>query len=377
MVRPSKLGWNRGSDSLCWGPVRDETRSTLSELFAGRYTVHERLNWGGLALMYRASTLDRGIVIAVLPLDCEANPENGKLFHHAMQTVSEVHDGALVPIIDRGVQLGVPFVAYEHVEAVPLAAVMSEGGKLHPRRALSIARRLLDTLAAVHEVGTCHGDLTPANVLVDPDDQIFVLGLGIAHVLRGVRPADVTGPTGRGSGKGAVRYLSPEVLGGGRGDAAGDLFSVGALLEHMITGEPPSSGVSSGSRFDLVPGLRAVIERAMRYSPDERFASADEMRRALALDVLEKRRRSAPAPADPLWKGITSDEAQTPFTPARRSMWPWAAALLFLGGAGAAAYWVGTSSSEVASVEDGTFADPSSASGNIEDLNDPNAETGL
>ncbi len=312
----------------------DETRATLTELFAGRFTIGDRLDWGGLALMYRGATPEREFAIAVLPLDCESHPDNSRFFFEVLETIERLQVDGLAPVVDGGVQLGVPYLAYPYLPDVPLSDALASGA-FEPRRALALARRILEVLDAVHDAGTFHGDLTPRNVLLDDDGAVRIIGLGIAQLLRAVNPADVTGPTGRGSGKGAVRYLAPEILGGAMGDMRSDIFSVGALLHHMVVGDPPGAASPPPGAFDAVPGLREVLERALAHDPEGRFASARAMHRALDLEVITGTGCPPSLPAAPLWQTLPSDPGHPP---ARARSWGlWLVGALLLGGAGAGA----------------------------------------
>ncbi len=301
---------------------RDEQLATLAELFAGRFTVREKLNWGGLALYYGGSTLHGELALAVLPLDCESQPENSRLFYRAMEEIKGIEAATIVRILEAGVQHGVPFVAYDRVPGAPLGDTLADEGAIEPRRALHIARRVLEALQVIHGSGAFHGDLTPSNVLLS-DQAVSIIGVGIAAILRRAAPSDRTGPTGRGSGPSAIRYLAPEILGGARGSAEADLYSVGALLHHMISGFAPGKGEPPPGSFERVPGLLDVVRKAMKHAPGERFKSADEMREALALEVLETPAQATlPPPREetPLWN-VTPPSKVEADEPSARARW--------------------------------------------------------
>jgi hypothetical protein len=95
-------------------------------------------------------------------------------------------------------------------------------------------------------------------------------------VIRRARDTDVTGPTGKGSGEAAIRYLPPELLAGEPPSARSDLYSVGALLHHMLVGQPPSSKSPPAPDH-----ARAVLSFAMAQSPSDRFEGASQMARAI------------------------------------------------------------------------------------------------
>lgn len=287
-----------------------------------------------MALVYHASSLNDAVALAVLPLDCEATGANLEVFTRTMDRVSKVPHPVFLPIKETGVQLGVPFVAYhwEERERECLEAML-QGGALSWGLASRVARRVLQGLLSAHEQGVFHGDLTPANVLYSPDDdEVRVVGLGFAPMLRIVRP-DTTGPTGRGSGRGAVRYLAPEILSGERGSSKTDVFAVGALLHRMMSGQAPGKGSVDESE---VPGLASFISVAMNADPKKRFADVAAMLKALlALDAAPTKRESSIA--IPLWEDAPRPR-ESVAKPAKSRAGMWFALLLLLIAVGAAVF---------------------------------------
>ncbi len=331
----------------------DETRTHLAELFAGRFTVHERLRWNGLAISYRATAPETEVALAVLPLDCEVS-NNRKLFEAAMAEAMAIEEDLFVTVQEASVQLGVPFVAYAYGAQRTLAEQL-EDGALAPEFALHVARAILRGLGTAHEQGVFHGDLTPANVLCDPTGHdVQVVGLGFGPMLRSVT-SDSTGPTGRGSGDGAVRYLAPEILAGERGSAAADVYAVGALLYRMLSGSPPGKGELSDGGF---PGLADAVRKAMAHHAEERYASAAAMLDALDLTPELQREPSA---AVPLWDGAKgADKEPEPAPKSSRSMMVGMVVILLV--AAIVAVWLGTRGSgeepgESASATDGAETD--------------------
>lgn len=263
---------------------REDQQATLAELFAGRLRIGSALPWGGLALVHRATPLEAAagtrFTLAVLPVDCESDPARAERLRALGDAAKAVTHPGLLPLMSFGVQLGVPFFVYEHLEAETLEERLARGS-LPAEEARALGRALLGALGAAHAAGLHHLDLTPANVLV-AEGRLLLLGLGIARLVREVSP-DKTGPTGRGSGVDARRFLAPEILRGERGGAQSDVYSVGALLHRAVVGVAPGRPPVPGAllAYDASPGLREVVERALTMEPEGRFASADEMAAAL------------------------------------------------------------------------------------------------
>lgn len=263
----------------------DEKQETIARLFAGRFEIRESLAWNGLALVYAAKGLmHRDLAIAVLPLDAESSPEQSRLFHRTFERLKAQTQLPTPTIHDHGIQRGVPFVAWEREEGVLMADMLD--GAMPVEGAVQMIDQILGALEAVHAIELHHGDLTPNNVLLQPDG-IRLLGLGIAPLLRRVGP-DATGPTGRGSGRGARAYLAPEVLqnrltGPNAPGPASDVYSVGALLHRLLTGVAPGGDLDDAALDALEenPELATVIQRAMAEEGRDR-PSASALRAMLA-----------------------------------------------------------------------------------------------
>ncbi len=265
----------------------DDKQKTLARLFQGRFEIREKLPWNGLALVYGAKGLmHRDLAVAVLPLDCDSNPAHSRLFHRTFERLKAQQALPAPAVQDLGIQRGVPFVAWEREEGVLLAEMLD--GAMPVAGAVEMTDQLLAALEPVHAMGLHHGDLTPSNVLVQPSG-VRLLGLGIAPLLRRMGP-DATGPTGRGSGPNARRYLAPEILqnrlvGDDAPGPASDIYAVGALLHRLLTGLPPGEELDEDARerLEANPELATIIQRAMSESPSDR-PSIEALRAMLADD---------------------------------------------------------------------------------------------
>jgi serine/threonine-protein kinase len=249
--------------------------ATVAEMFAGLYEVERPMPWNGLALTYAARKRGRPVVLALLPIDAEQSPEAAAVFEARAKAIVGLEHPRLLSVTGHGVRYGVPFLELEHVDAPTLDRVVAHG-PLSRERALTIARRILRALELLEAVSLLHLDLTPSNILVAGEDDVRVMGTGIASTLREVKDDDKTGPTGKGSGPSPGRYLAPEILVGDRVDARTDVYSVGALLHLMLTGHPLGKG-GPPPPDDLAPIIRKATERTR----EQRYPRAAVMRAAI------------------------------------------------------------------------------------------------
>lgn len=297
--------------------------ATVVELFAGRYQIHERNAWNGLSLIYRATLDGRQVAVAVLPLDCEGSEEATSTFTLASRDLIELTHPGIVATTGYGIQHGVPFFELEYAEGPTLAQELARG-PLDRDLALSIMSDVLETLEAAHSRGAFHWDLTPSNILLGHDatgrQRARLIGVGVAPILRAARDSDKTGPTGKGSGPGAAKYIAPERMIGDPTDGRADLYSVGVLLEQLIPNAP-----------ELAP----IIARAMERSPADRYSDAGQMLATLKLATTSAH-APIPAPLGGLPDGPLGPAAGDLQTGQERSKLPLVIGAAVLGGIGLA-----------------------------------------
>jgi len=252
------------------------------ELFAGRYEVDGPLPWGGLISYFRGSSEGTPLILSVLPMDVSGSTRAEAAFAHLAHGLGLVRSRSIPRVLDAGVIDGVPYLAFQDTRGTLLADVLRERS-LSSAAVLALAADVLAALDAAHARGLVHGDLTPQNILIARTKNgklcARVVGMGAVPLLRG-NPGTSAHSTHTGSGKHAVAYMAPELVGGATFQPLADLYSVGALLHHMVTGNPPV-GWETGEGFDDLPGLPDVIRRAMARQPHDRYPNAAAMRAAL------------------------------------------------------------------------------------------------
>jgi tRNA A-37 threonylcarbamoyl transferase component Bud32 len=168
-----------------------------------------------------------------------------------------------------------------------LDGLLAGGTRLAPGQVVAVAAPVADALASAHRRGILHGDVKPANVLFTSDGEPLLTDFGVARTL-GCRTSDQV--------SGTAEYVAPELLDGAHPDPRADVYSLGVVCYQALAGQPPYSGpvplavvraAEAGRHLRLeslthVPEpLAAVVERAMARDPERRFASADDLARAL------------------------------------------------------------------------------------------------
>jgi len=252
------------------------------ELFAKRYAVDGPLPWGGPVSYYRAASEGTPLILGVMPIDVSRSTRAEAAFSHLAHGLGLVRSSAVPRVLDAGIIDGVPYLAFQDTRGALLADIVRD----RPLRSLTVLRLasdVLDALVAGQVPGLVHGDLTPQNIIVARrrDGQLAarVIGMGVLPLIRAIPEASPY-VAHTGSGQHAVAYMAPELFGGGAFTPSADLYSVGALLHHMVTGSPPV-GWENDEGFDDIPGLPDVIGRAMARRPENRYPDAAAMRAAL------------------------------------------------------------------------------------------------
>lgn len=272
---------------------------------AGRYEVCDELGGGDAAVVYRAADRLRecDVVLKLLHPRCGAEPALVERFRRAMAATSRLDHPSVVRVIDYGVIFdydadggaagvpGRPFVVSELMLGGNLRTTLQDRGLLPEAVALTLAAGVAEALATAHQAGVLHGDLKPQNVLLDERGRPRVSDFALAQAI-GQAAANFSVP-----GAGMMCYRSPEQAQGRVVDGRSDLYSLGVLLYELLTGQLPFNGVSMlavamrhvqrepGRSREVLPlfspSTGAIILKALKKDPAERYQTAAEMRAAL------------------------------------------------------------------------------------------------
>lgn len=203
------------------------------QVLAGRYELQGELGRGGAGRVYRARDrrLDRAVAVKVLTALHETGVER---FRREAATAARIQHPNVVTLHDAGLDDEVPYLVMHLVDGPSLADRVERDGPLGPADCRRLAEDLLAGVAATHATGVLHRDLTPRNILFDPDGSALLSDFGIA---RG--PEDST-LTGMATVMGTRPYVAPERLDGQPATVASDLFAVGVTLRFAISGHHAS-----------------------------------------------------------------------------------------------------------------------------------------
>ena len=272
----------------------------------GPYEIQSSLGAGGMGEVYRArdTRLDRTVALKILPAAFSTDSDRLHRFQHEAKILSALNHPNVLAIYDVGEQNGVSFLVSEFLEGQSLRDTLA-AGTLSRRRLIEYSLDMAKGLAAAHERGIVHRDLKPDNVFITRDDRVKVLDFGLAKQAPEAASQDsvtMTGavPTIPGTVMGTVGYMSPEQVRGLPLDHRSDIFSFGAVLYEMASGNRAFRGDSSVETMNAIlkeevtelsesgahvsPGLDRIIRRCLEKKPERRFQSASDL--AFALDAL-------------------------------------------------------------------------------------------
>lgn len=257
----------------------------------GHYNIIRELGRGGMGVVYLAedSRINRQVALKELILDpnlTDSDKEETIIrFKREAEASGRLSHQNIVTLFDVGVEDNRHFIAMEFLEGRPLNDVLREKGKLPVSEALTIIKQLCLALDYAHQKSVVHRDLKPDNVMILKDGNIKLTDFGIARV--GTAPS----VTQTGSMLGTLAYISPEQLQDSKNvDGRSDIFSLGAMMYEMLTGQVPFEASSVGSTIlkilmeepvrpatlnaDIPLDVEAIILKCIKKAPADRYQHA-------------------------------------------------------------------------------------------------------
>ncbi len=263
----------------------------------GKYRVLDRIGRGGMGTVYRATdeTLHREVAIKVLNAELN-DPGVARRFRAEAVTVARLSHPGLATIYELFQHDGQWLMVMEFVRGETLEALVSRAGPLAVEVAAPLCMQALNALAHAHSMGVVHRDLKPANIMVNEAGLVKVMDFGIARV------AGTEHLTSAGFLMGTPAYMAPEQVTAGEVDARADLYAIGVVFYHLLTGVLPFKGTTPFEmaqsrisdtptpvrtvRADLPEWVEQVMNIALARTPAARYQSAplfhEALRRGLA-----------------------------------------------------------------------------------------------
>jgi serine/threonine protein kinase len=270
----------------------------MAELSPGetldQYKLIDIIARSGMATVFRAQDLENGHIVALkVPyLEYEADLVFHERFVREEQIGQRLDHPAIIKVL-RPKDKSRVYLVMEYVEGELLSQRLRREKRFPLPTAIALAEQLADALIYLHQHNVVHRDLKPANIVIQPNGQVKLIDFGIAldTTLRKMTWGRLSQAVG------TPDYMAPEQIKGSRGDGRTDVYSLGAILYEMLTGEVPFSGNNVHAamqakmqedptlprrwRPEISPQLEEIVLCALEREPQDRFESAFELREAL------------------------------------------------------------------------------------------------
>ena len=334
------------------GTARGGARLAPGSEFGG-FRIERALGHGGMGIVYlaRELRLDRLVALKVIRPELAGEESFRARFRSETLTAASVEHPRVVTVFGAGERDGLLYVAMRYVPGRDLGRLIAADGPLAAEDAAEVIAQVADGLDAVHAAGLVHRDVKPANVIVeggraDDGSAAFLTDFGLAKAM-----ASTAGLTATGEVIGSVDYMAPEQIEGRRVDAHTDVYALGCVLFHAVSGKVPfperESSAKMWAHLNEPPPAAAgrvldpVIRRAMAKDPARRFPSAGDLGRAAVAAtrgeaVTEPEHVVAAGDAAPLPETVrlSRDPTLPPTDPLprrrKRRRWLWALAIVLV-----------------------------------------------
>jgi len=269
------------------------------------YRLLEKIGEGGMGVVWKAqdSVLQRTVAIKVLPAELAHDEKRRQMFLEEARLASCVSDARIVQVYEIGRQENLDFIVMEYVEGQPLSRLL-QGRPLPPEKVAALGEQVARALSRTHRKGLLHRDLKPANILVTAEGEVKVVDFGLATLYTQSASTVSTEPASSGASvppisaeshgfAGTLAYMAPEQARGEALDPRSDIFSLGAVLYEMTTGQRPFAGVTRDEtlrevlrarpvpvheRLPKVPlDLDRIIAKALAPQRDERYQTMEDL----------------------------------------------------------------------------------------------------
>jgi serine/threonine protein kinase/WD40 repeat protein len=261
----------------------------------GRFEVLRVLGEGGmgLALLTREPVTDAQVVVKVIKPRYADDPDMVRRFLNEATHMYKLSHPNILSVLEVSDSPGCPYLAMSYIEDGSLRDRLNRGEKLTKAFLLSVLRQVAEALTYAHGVGIIHRDLKPANILIDAEGHAYLMDFGLVRTLFNDSMLDVQSRRIEGT----LAYLSPQAAAGRAEDTRCDIYSFGAMLYELLTGQRPYSGRTPEDVLAQIresppppireitpnadPGLSAIAEGAMARELRDRYAEMADIVRDL------------------------------------------------------------------------------------------------
>jgi serine/threonine protein phosphatase PrpC len=288
----------------------------VGSLLDERFEITDVIAKSGMASLFKANDRQTGqsVALKVPYLQIESDPAGFDRFRREEEIGLQLNHPYILKVLPVE-KKSRPYLVMEYLEGQTLGELLKSVRPLPEPDAVKIASRICEALAYMHGHGVVHRDLKPQNIMMCNDGSIRIMDFGIAKALASRRLTFV----GFTPAMGTPDYMAPEQVRGSRGDARTDIYSLGAILYEMATGEPPFGGDSAyvimNARVTgdpaaprkvnpkLTPVLEEIILHAMERDPKRRYQTAVEMKKELDdYECVQMTDRCSRLQAPQVWK---------------------------------------------------------------------------
>jgi serine/threonine protein kinase len=278
----------------------------IGKVIHERYTIIARIGSGGMARIYLAedAVMRERVAVKIMSESTKGGDDRAERFFREARAAARIDHPNIIAIKNIGTYGSNIFCVMEYLEGFDLSTLLVNSEGIPWPRAAGILSQVCDALEAAHQAGIIHRDIKPENVMIVPDEageRIKVLDFGLARMMDGSDKL-----TKDELVLGTLTYISPEQAWGGREvDSRSDIYALGAMAYEMACGTPPFMSGEEEDRartlqiltqhrdrvpdplrsrkpdIEIPPEAESAIMRALMKNPDDRFASARQMKEAM------------------------------------------------------------------------------------------------
>jgi hypothetical protein len=286
------------------------------DVFAGN-RIEGLAGRGGMGVVFRATelSLDRVVALKLIAPALAGDPDFRARFLRESRAAASIEHPNVLPIYRAGELDDELYIVMRYVDGQDLRTLVRASGSLPPAFVAEIVAQVGSALDAAHARGLVHRDVKPANVLLAADDHVYLTDFGLAKRMESTAAAALSRP---GGWVGTLGYVAPEQIRGDRVDARTDVYALGCILVHALTGKPPYMRDSEeatlwahlhapppGSADGVPEAFAGVVARALAKDPAERYPSAGDLGRAALAAAGAK---PAPGPERNVARGAAAPE---------------------------------------------------------------------